>query len=108
LWRPAKKNLPIVVPGWEDANIGIQCMGRSFAVDVKNVHTSDATGIELMTLVAGLLHRKTSERCANGKGSISGSSKSAAVLPVISQCGCPMLHPGFSSATGVAPLGIFC
>ncbi|MDE2274112.1 MAG: deoxyhypusine synthase family protein, partial [Gammaproteobacteria bacterium] len=47
----AEKNLPIIVPGWEDSTLGnifaAHCMKR----DIKNVHTV-RTGIEYMMLLA--------------------------------------------------------
>ena len=47
----AKKNLPIVVPGWEDATLGNMYAAAVIRGDVKNVHTV-RTGIEYMTWLA--------------------------------------------------------
>jgi deoxyhypusine synthase len=46
-----EKNLPIVVPGWEDATLGNMFAAAVIRGDVKNVHTV-RTGIEYMTWLA--------------------------------------------------------
>src|SRR3954462_598671 len=43
----AEKNLPIIVPGWEDATLGNMYAAACMRGDVKNVHTV-RTGIEYM------------------------------------------------------------
>src|SRR5919107_1044881 len=47
----AEKNLPIIVPGWEDSTLGNMYAGHVISGDVKNVHTV-RTGIEYMTALA--------------------------------------------------------
>jgi len=47
----AQKNLPMFVPGWEDATLGNMYAGHCITGDVKNVHTV-RTGIEYMMLLA--------------------------------------------------------
>src|SRR5436189_415048 len=47
----AEKNLPMFVPGWEDATLGNMYAGHCISGDVKNVHTV-RTGIEYMMLLA--------------------------------------------------------
>src|SRR5690554_2704661 len=47
----AEKDLPIVVPGWEDSTLGNIYAAHVIAGDVKNVHTV-RTGIEYMTWLA--------------------------------------------------------
>jgi deoxyhypusine synthase len=47
----AEKNLPIIVPGWEDSTLGNMYAGHCIAGDVKNVHTV-RTGIEYMQELA--------------------------------------------------------
>ena len=42
-----QKNLPIIVPGWEDSTLGNMYAGHCISGDVKNVHTV-RTGIEYM------------------------------------------------------------
>ncbi len=47
----AEKNLPIIVPGWEDSTLGNMYAGHCISGDVKNVHTV-RTGIEYMQELA--------------------------------------------------------
>ena len=47
----AEKNLPMVVPGWEDATLGNMYSGHCMKGNVKNVHTV-RTGIEYMMSLA--------------------------------------------------------
>src|SRR3954467_13852558 len=46
-----EKNLPMIVPGWEDATLGNMYAAAVIRGDVKNVHTV-RTGIEYMTWLA--------------------------------------------------------
>lgn len=47
----AQKNLPMIVPGWEDSTLGNIFAGHIIKGDIKNVHTV-RTGIEYMTYFA--------------------------------------------------------
>jgi deoxyhypusine synthase len=47
----AEKNLPMIVPGWEDSTLGNIFAGHIIKGDIKNVHTV-RTGIEYMTYFA--------------------------------------------------------
>src|SRR5690606_18033546 len=51
LLEAAKKNLPLVVPGWEDSTLGNMYAGHCIAADIKHVHTV-RTGIEYMMFLA--------------------------------------------------------
>jgi deoxyhypusine synthase len=51
LLAAAQKNLPMVVPGWEDSTLGNIYAAHCIEGDVKNVHTV-RTGIEYMTTLA--------------------------------------------------------
>jgi deoxyhypusine synthase len=51
LLAAAEKNLPMFVPGWEDATLGNMYAGHVITGDVKNVHTV-RTGIEYMMSLA--------------------------------------------------------
>jgi len=51
LMAAAQKNLPMFVPGWEDATLGNMYAGHCISGDVKKVHTV-RTGIEYMMLLA--------------------------------------------------------
>ena len=59
----AEKNLPIVVPGWEDATLGNMYAAAVIRGDVKNVHTV-RTGIEYMTWLAEFYTRTHEEKSA--------------------------------------------
>ncbi|MGI8469810.1 MAG: deoxyhypusine synthase family protein, partial [Pyrinomonadaceae bacterium] len=47
MYAAMEKNLPIIVPGWEDSTMGNMYAGHCITGDVKNVHTVK-TGIEYM------------------------------------------------------------
>ena len=47
----AEKNLPIIVPGWEDSTLGNMYASFCITGEVKNVHTV-RSGIEYMTMLA--------------------------------------------------------
>ncbi len=51
LLAAAEKNLPIIVPGWEDATLANMFAGHVITGDVKSVHTVK-TGIEYMMFLA--------------------------------------------------------
>src|SRR5205807_4301775 len=51
LMAAAQKNLPMFVPGWEDATLGNMYAAHCIEGDVKNVHTV-RTGIEYMMALA--------------------------------------------------------
>jgi hypothetical protein len=63
-----KKNLPIIVPGWEDATLGNMFAAAVMRGDVRNVHTV-RTGIEYMTWLADY-YTKNAKRLRNREGSI--------------------------------------
>ncbi len=80
-----EKNLPIIVPGWEDSTLGNMFAGHCISGDVKNVHTV-RTGIEYMIQLADWYTVN-----ANGRGvgffQIGGGI--AGDFPI---CVVPMLH----------------
>src|SRR5205809_4160323 len=63
-----EKNLPIIVPGWEDATLGNMYAAAVIRGDVKNVHTV-RTGIEYMTWLAQY-YQRTAKLLKNGAGSL--------------------------------------
>ncbi len=80
-----EKNLPIVVPGWEDSTLGNMFAAAVIRKDVKNVHTV-RTGIEYMTWLAEFYTETTKEKPLGMfqiGGGISGD------FPI---CIVPMLH----------------
>jgi deoxyhypusine synthase len=51
LFAAMERNLPMVVPGWEDSTLGNMYAGHCISGDIKNVHTV-RTGIEYMMSLA--------------------------------------------------------
>jgi deoxyhypusine synthase len=96
----AEKNLPIIVPGWEDATLGNMYAAAVIRGDVKNVHTV-RTGIEYMTWLAEF-YTKTSMKNSIGMFQIGGGI--AGDFPI---CVVPMLHQDLQRDS--VPLwGYFC
>ena len=81
----AEKNLPIIVPGWEDATLGNMYAAAVIRGDVKNVHTVK-TGIEYMTWLADF-YTRTTKKSPLGMFQIGGGI--AGDFPI---CVVPMLH----------------
>ncbi len=80
-----EKNLPIIVPGWEDSTLGNMYAGHCISGDVKNVHTV-RTGIEYMQMLAAW-YQRTAPRSPVGFFQIGGGI--AGDFPI---CVVPMLH----------------
>lgn len=81
----AKKNLPIIVPGWEDSTMGNMYAAHCMMGDVKNVHTV-RTGIEYMIQLSDW-YTKTAPKTPIGFFQIGGGI--AGDFPI---CVVPMLH----------------
>ena len=81
----AEKNLPMFVPGWEDATLGNMYAGHCINGDVKNVHTV-RTGIEYMMALAEY-YTETTKKNPLGFFQIGGGI--AGDFPI---CVVPMLH----------------
>ncbi len=99
-----EKNLPIVVPGWEDATLGNMYAGHVISGDVKNVHTV-RTGIEYMTWLAEY-YTKTAKKLRNGEGSIGFFQIGGGIAGDFPICVVPMLHQDLQR-TGVPLWGYF-
>lgn len=95
----AEKNLPMIVPGWEDSTMGNMFAGHVITGDVKNVHTV-RTGIEYMTWLAGW-YTETSANHSIGFFQIGGGI--AGDFPI---CVVPMLHQDLGR-TGIPVWGYF-
>ena len=95
----AEKNLPMIVPGWEDSTMGNMFAGHVITGDIKNVHTV-RTGIEYMTWLAGW-YTETSADHSIGFFQIGGGI--AGDFPI---CVVPMLHQDLGR-TGVPVWGYF-
>ena len=96
----AEKNLPMVVPGWEDSTMGNMYAGHVITGDVKNVHTVK-TGIEYMTFLAEW-YTQTSKKSSIGFYQIGGGI--AGDFPI---CVVPMLHQDLQRED-VPVWGYFC
>jgi len=101
LLEAAKKNLPIIVPGWEDSTLGNMFAGHVISGDVKNVHTV-RTGIEYMMFLAEWYTVNASEESKVGFFQIGGGI--AGDFPI---CVVPMLHQDLQR-TNVPLWGYFC
>ena len=100
LLAAAGKNLPIIVPGWEDATLGNIFAAHCIAGDIKNVHTV-RTGIEYMMYLADwytMIAPKTPVGFFQIGGGIAGD------FPI---CVVPMLHQDLHR-TNVPLWGYFC
>jgi deoxyhypusine synthase len=94
-----EKNVPIVVPGWEDSTLGNMFAAAVIRGEVKQVHTV-RTGIEYMTWLADF-YLKTAPASPLGMFQIGGGI--AGDFPI---CVVPMLHQDLELE---APLwGYFC
>ncbi len=96
----AEKNLPVVVPGWEDSTMGNMYAGHVITGDVKHVHTV-RTGIEYMAELADW-YTRTSADHAIGFFQIGGGI--AGDFPI---CVVPMLHQDLQREN-VPVWGYFC
>ncbi|MDZ4700073.1 MAG: deoxyhypusine synthase family protein [Rhodothermales bacterium] len=96
----AEKNLPIIVPGWEDSTLGNIYAAHCIQGDVRNVHTV-RSGIEYMMMLAGIYEQETSKRSI-GFFQIGGGI--AGDFPI---CVVPMLHQDLLR-TEVPLWGYFC
>ena len=96
----AEKNLPIIVPGWEDSTTGNIFAAHCISGDIKNVHTV-RTGIEYMTYLADL-YTQTAPEHSIGFFQIGGGI--AGDFPI---CVVPMLHQDLQRE-GVPMWGYFC
>jgi deoxyhypusine synthase len=85
LLAAAEKNLPMFVPGWEDATLGNMYAGHCITGDVKKVHTV-RTGIEYMMELAEW-YTNTTAKTPLGFFQIGGGI--AGDFPI---CVVPMLH----------------
>ena len=96
----AEKNLPIIVPGWEDSTLGNMYAAAVIRGEISNVHTV-RTGIEYMTWLAEF-YTETTKQNSLGMFQIGGGI--AGDFPI---CVVPMLHQDLERRS--IPLwGYFC
>lgn len=95
-----EKNLPMIVPGWEDSTLGNMYAGHCISQDVKNVHTV-RTGIEYM-IEFSKWYRENAGGAGIGFFQIGGGI--AGDFPI---CVVPMLHQDLQ-LTDVPLWAYFC
>src|SRR5215216_6741730 len=101
----SEKNLPIIVPGWEDATLGNMYAGHVITGEVKRVHTV-RTGIEYMAWFADW-YTKTAKLLRTGEGSIGFFQIGGGIAGDFPICVVPMLHQDLGRE-GVPLWGYFC
>src|SRR6188474_3795420 len=101
MYAAMEKNLPMVVPGWEDSTMGNMFAGHVITGDIENVHTV-RTGIEYMTMLAEWYTNNAQDNSSIGFFQIGGGI--AGDFPI---CVVPMLHQDLQRPE--VPLwGYFC
>ena len=101
LLAACEKNLPIVVPGWEDSTLGNMFAGHVISGDVKDVHTV-RTGIEYMMMLAEWYTQSSNVPGGIGFFQIGGGI--AGDFPI---CVVPMLHQDLQR-DDIPVWGYFC
>jgi len=99
-----EKNLPMIVPGWEDATLGNMFAGHCISGDVKNVHTV-RTGIEYMMELAEWYTNNA--KPIGALGSIGFFQIGGGIAGDFPICVVPMLHQDLQR-TDVPLWGYFC
>jgi deoxyhypusine synthase len=97
----AEKNLPIIVPGWEDSTLGNIYASHCITGEIKNVHTV-RSGIEYMTLLADWYRGEVAAGRSVGFYQIGGGI--AGDFPI---CVVPMLEQDLKM-TDIPRWGYFC
>lgn len=105
LMAASEKNLPIIVPGWEDSTLGNMYAAAVIGAEIQNVHTV-RTGIEYMTWLAEW-YTQTAKVLKNGEGSIGFFQIAGGISGDFPICVVPMLHQDLKR-TGVPLWGYFC
>jgi deoxyhypusine synthase len=101
LLEAAKKNIPIIVPGWEDSTLGNMFAAHVIAGDIKDVHTVKG-GIQYMMYLADWYTENAKEESSVGFFQIGGGI--AGDFPI---CVVPMLHQDLQQ-NGIPLWGYFC
>ncbi|MCF7729051.1 MAG: deoxyhypusine synthase family protein, partial [Chthoniobacterales bacterium] len=101
----AEKNIPMFVPGWEDATLGNMYSGHCISGDIKNVHTVK-TGIEYMIALAEW-YTQEAKLIDDSEGSIGFFQIGGGIAGDFPICVVPMLHQDLER-TDVPLWGYFC
>jgi deoxyhypusine synthase len=105
LLAASEKNLPIVVPGWEDSTLGNMFAAHVITGVVKNVHTV-RSGVEYMAELAHW-YTATARHLRSGHGSIGFFQVGGGIAGDFPICVVPMLHQDLKKS-GVPLWGYFC
>jgi deoxyhypusine synthase len=105
LLAAAEKNLPMVVPGWEDSTLGNIFAAHVIEGDVKNIHTV-RTGIEYMVRLAEW-YTSSARELRGGLGSVGFFQIGGGIAGDFPICVVPMLHQDLRR-TSVPLWGYFC
>ena len=105
LLAACERDLPIIVPGWEDATLGNMYAAAVIRGEVRKVHTV-RSGIEYMTWLAGW-YTRAARTLRNGEGSIGFFQIGGGIAGDFPICVVPMLHQDLQR-TGVPLWGYFC
>jgi deoxyhypusine synthase len=100
MYAAMEKNLPMVVPGWEDSTMGNMYAGHCITGQIENVHTV-RTGIEYMAMLADWYTRESKD-ASIGFFQIGGGI--AGDFPI---CVVPMLHQDLQRED-IPVWGYFC
>lgn len=101
MYAAMEKNLPVIVPGWEDSTLGNMYAGHVITQEIKNVHTVK-TGIEYMVYLADWYLKNATEESTVGFYQIGGGI--AGDFPI---CVVPMLHQDLRMEN-IPVWGYFC
>ncbi|HVZ63485.1 MAG TPA: deoxyhypusine synthase family protein [Lacunisphaera sp.] len=99
-----ERNLPMIVPGWEDSTLGNMYAGRVITGEIRHVHTV-RTGIEYMAWLADW-YTKNSRKLRHGEGSLGFFQIGGGIAGDFPICVVPMLHQDLRR-TGVPLWGYF-
>src|SRR5579863_7399863 len=105
LLAACERNLPIVVPGWEDSTLGNMFAAHVISGVVKNVHTV-RSGIEYMGELARW-YTKTARKLRSGEGSVGFFQIGGGIAGDFPICVVPMLHQDLMRR-GIPLWGYFC
>jgi deoxyhypusine synthase len=100
-----ERDLPIIVPGWEDSTLGNMFAASVMRGDVKSVHTV-RSGVEYMMWLTDY-YAKTAKPLKNGEGSIGFFQIGGGIAGDFPICVVPLLHQDMQR-TAVPLWGYFC
>jgi deoxyhypusine synthase len=105
LLAACEKNLPVIVPGWEDATLGNMFAAHVISGAIKNVHTV-RSGIEYMAELARW-YTAVARPLRSGEGSVGFFQIGGGIAGDFPICVVPMLHQDLMRK-GIPLWGYFC